>query len=360
VRHHRLLAVAAAAALAVAAPVAADASGAHKARPTLTTLSTDVFAPFNVSVWPNGMYVADGGLNQVSRISWNGAQKILVPDATGTSGIDRNAARTKLAYTTTESDPNTFENTASGLHITGKSGAVFADTLAYETANNPDKVNTYGFAHPTQCQIEGLGPDAQYTGRIDSHAYSVAAWRDKWLVADAGGNDILKVDNRGHISTVAVLPPQPAVITADFAEANELDPDCFAGSVYGFEPVPTDVEVGRNGLLYVTTLPGGPEGDELGARGSLWKVNPWTHHATRLATGFNGATNLAIGGNGTIYVAELFGGEVSAYANGHVWKVADVPGVVAVEKGLLRNRLIVGTLDPTFMGPGSITRIHIR
>ena len=84
-----------------------------------------------------------------------------------------------------------------------------ADTLAYENAHNPDQVNTYGFAHPTPCQSETLGPDAQYKGAIDSHAYSVASWGNKWVVADAGGNDLLLVDNEGHISTLAVLPPQP-------------------------------------------------------------------------------------------------------------------------------------------------------
>lgn len=46
-----------------------------------------------------------------------------------------------------------------------------------------------------------------------------------------------------------------------------LDP-CFVGRTYWFEPVPTDIEVGRGGQLYVPSLLGGPEGDELGARGS--------------------------------------------------------------------------------------------
>ena len=98
-------------------------------------------------------------------------------------------------------------------------------------------------------------------GGIDSHAYSVASWGNKWLVADAGGNDLLLVDNKGHISTLAVLPPQPVIRSPRRAPSTlGVDPECFVGSTYGFEPVPTDVEVGNNGMLYITTLPGGAGG----------------------------------------------------------------------------------------------------
>ncbi len=56
-------------------------------------------------------------------------------------------------------------------------------------------------------------------------------------------------------------------VTKESAAALEL-PDCVVGVTYAFEPVPTDVEVGKDGYLYVTTLPGGPESPALGARGS--------------------------------------------------------------------------------------------
>jgi hypothetical protein len=357
VRHHRLLAVAAtAAALALITPLHADASGAKGPHPRLSELSTDVFAPFNTFVDATGIYIADGGANVVSRLSFDGStQTPLVTDAPGVSGVAKKHKR--LAYTTTVTNEETFENTASALNIKSPTGTLRADTLAYENAHNPDQVNTYGFAHPTPCQVEGLGPQAQYTGQIDSHAYSVAAWGNKWIVADAGANDLLLVDNSGHISTLAVLPPQPAVITAEFAEANDLDPSCFAGSSYGFEPVPTDIEVGNNGMLYITTLPGGPEGPELGARGSLWRLNPESGKLKRLATGFAGATNLAIGKHGRIYVTELFAGKISVVRTGHVSHFVDLPGVVSIERGLRPGRLYAGTLDPTFSGPGSIVRI---
>ena len=129
-------------------------------------------------------------------------------------------------------------------------------------------------------------------------------------VADAGGNDLLKVDKApAHISTLAVLPPQPVTVTAQQAAALGA-PDCLVGETYAFEPVPTDVEVGPGGRLWVTTLPGGPEDPSLGARGSLYSVGQGGR-STRVATGFSGATNLALSGDGSAYVTELFGGKIS-------------------------------------------------
>jgi sugar lactone lactonase YvrE len=67
----------------------------------------------------------------------------------------------------------------------------------------------------------------------------------------------------------------------------------------------------RNGLLYVTLLPGGPEDPSLGARGAVYSVNARTGDVAFVACGFLGATGLALGPDGTIYVAELFGNRIS-------------------------------------------------
>jgi hypothetical protein len=172
----------------------------------------------------------------------------------------------------------------------------------------------YGVRNPSKCVKEAVeakfhGP-ARYKGLVDSHAYSVASYKNKWVVADAGGNDLLWVTNRGKISTLAVLPSQPLKITKEIAAPQQL-PDCVVGVTYKFEAVPTDVEVGRDGYLYVTTLPGGPEDPSLGARGKVYRVNPHNGHVKLVATGFLGATNLAVGKHGKIFVAELFGGQIS-------------------------------------------------
>ncbi|GMA89158.1 hypothetical protein GCM10025868_44080 [Angustibacter aerolatus] len=179
-----------------------------------------------------------------------------------------------------------------------------ADLGAFEAAKNPDAGVQYGIDDPTDCQKAAFEPlgGASPTGGVDSHAYAVAADGSGWIVADAGGNDLLRVSSTGKVSLLTVLPRQPSTITASAAAALGL-PDCVIGAVYNFEPVPTDVEW-RGGRLIVSLLPGGPEDPSLGARGSVYSVHPHSGKATWLAGGFLGATNVAVGHRGEIYVAE--------------------------------------------------------
>ncbi len=351
---------AAAAAAALLIPSTASAHGHHPSTPKPVVRSTQLAAPFNLAVAHDTVYVADGGLNLVGRLTRNGAIATIAADQPGASGVDRSRDGRRLAFTTTVTDPATFENSASGLNIWGPHGAkVFADTHAFEVANNPDSVNHYGVTNPSQCVTDALTAaqvPVSYTGQVDSHAYSVTSWGRSWVVADAGANALFRVRNDGSVSTLAVLPPQPTTITAAMAAALGL-PDCVVGVSYAFEPVPTDVEVGEGGWLYVTTLPGGPEGPVLGARGAVWKVNPSTGSVHKVAGGFLGATNLALGSHGTIYVAELFGGRISTVKRGAAVPYLDLPGVVAVETG--RDGTLwaatLGNEDPP--APGTIVQI---
>lgn len=222
-----------------------------------------------------------------------------------------------------------------------------ADLGAYEAARNPDGAATYGFTDISpECAAEWnaldeslggeLGPP-QYTGIVESNPYAIAqTWRGTY-VADAAGNSILLVDHHGRVRTVAVLPPQPLVVAAEAAAGLGL-PDCVVGLTYRFEPVPTDVEVHR-GHLYVSTLPGGPEDPSLGARGSVYRVDPRTGAAHRVATGFLAATDLAVSPSGTVYVTELFGDQVTKVTRRGNVAVASLPLPAAIEWS--RGRLYV-------------------
>lgn len=343
--------------------VPATPSSAKKiGTPTPVVKSSALAAPFNLAFTRSGVLVADGGQNLVGKLRSDGTITPLATDQPGASGIavGRNGT---LAFTTTVTNEATFENTASGLNLWGAKGKrTYVDTLAYEKAHNPDSVYSYGVTNPSQCVIDAFTAaqfPVSYTGQIDSHAYSVASSGDGWVVADAGANALLKVGRKGTVRTLAVLPPQPAQISAEAAAALGL-PDCVVGVTYAFESVPTDVEVGRDGFLYVTTLPGGPESAALGARGKLWRVNPRSGRAVELAGGFLGATNLALGTHGRIYVAELFGGKISVVKGSKKTDFLTLPGVVAVETDR-RGQLWAATLgneDPP--APGTIVKISVK
>jgi len=114
--------------------------------------------------------------------------------------------------------------------------------------------------------------------------------------------------------------------------------------------------VGPRDALYVSTLPGGPEDPSAGARGSVYTANPSTGASTRLATGFAGATNLAVTADGTVYVAELFGGKISQVnRRGEVSTFKSLDGPLAVEtQGAFVYAATAGAFLPS--GTGSVLR----
>lgn len=101
--------------------------------------------------------------------------------------------------------------------------------------------------------------------------------------------------------------------------------------------MPTDVEKGEGGILYVTTLPGGPEDPSLGARGAIHRVDPKTGDVETLVRRLLSPTGLAIADNGDMYVAELFRNRISRVAAGTKrakrWRGASLPGDVDIQNG---------------------------
>ncbi len=75
--------------------------------------------------------------------------------------------------------------------------------------------------------------------------------------------------------------------------------------VFLAEPVPTDVEVGPQGRLYVTTLAG-----EFPDAGGIFRINPANGKTTEVFHGLFAATGLALAPNGDMYVAMLFPGVI--------------------------------------------------
>jgi hypothetical protein len=326
----RAAAVALAAGTALAAMTgvgSAAASPAHHVH-SLHQLPGDYVAPLQFAVDGKKVYVADSAQSLLFRLGnpnpiAKGPAPSQNPEQSGDlAGVD--ARHGTIAYTTTQADHrNTY------LTVLRHGEKVLKVNLgAYERWRNPDRRYAYGVVKPWKlsdaCKAD-LGRNhvpIGYTGEKDSHPYAVAGLSDgSWLVADAGGNDVLRVSKHGRISTVAVLPAQPVRITSELASMLGV-PNCV-GITYRFEPVPTDVEV-RNGHVYVTTLPGGA-----GGLGSVYTLGK---HGTpiKIAGGFAQATNLAVSPSGRIYVVELGVGIFTPGRHGPR-KVLDVPNVAGAE-----------------------------
>jgi hypothetical protein len=378
--HHRTGRVLSAAALATAAATvigatsasAAPASAAAAGSPTskrmpaayggyplhIKTLTTDVVAPLQLAVGPHrSVYVADGGT--LKRI---GVKKpvFTAPKGYEVAGVDVGKDGS-VAFTWGNVEKHVFYLTV----LRHGKKVLTADVGRFERKYNPDKHVTYGALTSNATCLAQLakatGGPARYKGIVDTHAYSVKAVRGGWVVGDAAGNDLLLVNRRAKVSLLKLLPPQPVKITAKVAAAFGA-PDCV-GVTYNFEAVPTDVEQGRDGRLYVTTLPGGPEADSpLGPRGSVWRLDRNGRHLTRLATGFAGATNLALTPSGRILVAELFANRISTIHRGRPAPVIDLPGVASVE--FANHRIYAGQSAPFGptgpQGNGKVVTIGVR
>jgi hypothetical protein len=120
-------------------------------------------------------------------------------------------------------------------------------------------------------------------------------------VADAAANVVWSVADH-KVKALSVLPPIPGVVSAEYADQSGL-PDCTVGLTVLNEPVPTDVEVGSDGLLYVSTLAG-----EFPGAGAVFTVDPSSGATEQVVSGLSDTTGLAVARNGDIYVAQLFAG----------------------------------------------------
>jgi sugar lactone lactonase YvrE len=328
-RRRAAIAACSAAALAIAVPSAGASPGAAGVE--------GVFSPLGFAVAPDGsFYVAEAFAGILTRVAPDGTRSTLASTGDGgfIGGVALEAAGRVVHYTS--SLPPEFQDgpppdtTLSSIALRGP-GTRSVSILEFEAATNPDQVNTYGVVDEGECQdaaaalADVIGPPS-YQGVVESNPYAVAMDRGgATIVADAAGNSVLRVSRSGAVSTVGVLPPIPQVLSAEniaglLAEVNAaladagLDPlpedalDACIGTNYQSNPVPTDVEIGLDGDYYVSALPGFPE--SAGA-GSVYRIPRASGDVEKVAGGFTGAVDLAVAEDGSIYVAELFGFQVS-------------------------------------------------
>lgn len=147
------------------------------------------------------------------------------------------------------------------------------DISAYEAEHNPD----------------GFVPD--------SNPYSlVSLGAQRFVVADAGGNDVLFVDAAtGAISTLAVFPDRVVPVDPRAQEMFGLPPAMPA------QAVPNAVAIGPDSALYVGQLLGFPF---TAGQSNVYRVVPGQEPEV-FAEGFTAIIDIAFGPDGSLYVLEL-------------------------------------------------------
>lgn len=339
------VATASAAALAVALLPSSDAGAAGASTPT--ALAKKLVSPLSTAVnEDNVLYYSDNFAGTLHRMAPGKPSKVVYRSRTNPPS-EVGAVSTLKGVTYFVHGANLMKRGAGGK-VTR-----VANLGAFEEAENPDSAQEYGIPDlPQECidqwpTGEGVPPHS-YTGIVEAHPYGTAAAAGGVVyVADAAGNTILRVQG-GEISTVAVLEPVPVEVSAEMAGQFQL-PDCVVGETYLFEGVPTDVEIGPDGLLYVSGLPGG----EVPGKGSVMTVDPETGATTTLAEGLTSATGLAVTPTGVVYVSQLFANQITMIAPGQQpTRFASAPFPSAVE---VKGRKLYATVNSMsgLMGPGA-------
>jgi len=190
------------------------------------------------------------------------------------------------------------------------------DIAQYEATNNPE------------------------SAKVDSNPYAILAVADGFVVADAGGNSLLHVDNNKTITTLATFGPR-MVDAPPFLGMPE-------GSQIPMESVPTCVVQGTDGAFYVGELTGFPF--EIGAA-RIWRVVPGEQPQV-FAEGFTNIIGLAVAEDGGLYVLEIAKNSLQS----------DMPGgalILIKQDGSRKTVAEEGLIMPTAVAIGPDKALYI-
>ena len=153
-------------------------------------------------------------------------------------------------------------------------------------------------------------------------------------------------------------------MTSEYAQENGF-PACTVGRDYWAEPVPTDVEPGPDGSLYVTSLPGGPGELHGEPAGSLLRVLILTGQVTEVAGGLDSPVGVAVADDGDVYVSELRANRISRIDPGTgaatpYWRTIFPGDVESTRYGLVFSRdVLSGTAGAAGDPPlGQVVRLN--
>ena len=241
---------------------------------------------FGLATAPDGsLLVADAGSGIVELRKGVGSLVVALPGVTDVAPIGRGDM-----FATIGGGPGL--TTGRLFRVSRGRARQIADLYAFEAAVNP---------HPAS---------------VDSNPFDVEVLNGGIaVVADAGGNDLLMIDQASQVDWIAAFPNE-LVSTADLktlAGCPVLTPGfefiCFLPPMLPAQPVSTSVAIGPDGAYYVGELKGfpAPRGES-----RIWRIEPGTLHTqcpsaacTMVADGFTSIVDLTFGPAGTLYVVEL-------------------------------------------------------
>jgi hypothetical protein len=147
--------------------------------------------------------------------------------------------------------------------------------------------------------VEGASNPAG--GPVDSNPFGLLVESGSRFVADAGGNSLIEIRANGSTSVVATFGPTPAPAPFNSSEA-----------------VPTEVERGPDGALYVSKLTGVPF---VAGNAAIMRVLPG-QAPTVFAGGFKTITDFTFAPDGSMYVIEYASAPVFFGGPGRLTRVA--------------------------------------
>jgi hypothetical protein len=242
---------------------------------------------------PEGDQECFGSSGSVTRIAGGHQTRVLTglpslagkdgSGATGPSDVAIGGGRAFLQVQNPGGGPQTRQQFGAAGNDFGRLLQVFprpirslADFPTFEQKHNPDH-----------------GAGAQPGEEIDSDPYAVALKDGTQVVADAGGNDLLKVGRDGKISVLAVFPIRMVLAPPELG----LPP----GTKIPMQAVPHSVVRGPDGAWYVGELTGFPF-PKGAAR--IWRVVPG-HQPTIVARCFTNIIDVAFDRWGRLNVLEI-------------------------------------------------------
>jgi hypothetical protein len=308
-RARSLVATAATCTLALGAVAGATSPAEAKAAPEVTVLAKRLVSPLSVAVDTDGTrYFSQNFAGLLMRQTPGAAPEVVYEAKQGAEVGAVSVAGGIVTFAVSEGD--NAKGTVYRMDAEGKVTRL-AKLHVAEKQLNPDGKVRYGFRKlDASCADKVTSVPVGYTGVVETHPYATATSGTTTYVADAGANAVFAIDESGEVRAVGPVPAARVVVTKATAKAFDL-PRCVVGKPYYFESVPTDVEVGPDGKLYVSSLPGGPEDASLGANGAVFRIKPGNGRAKKVVRGLVSASGLAVAANGDIFVAELFRGRIA-------------------------------------------------